>query len=148
MLAFSLSAVRAQTSAEISGTVTDPAGAVIPNATVEIHNPVSGYDRKATADKNGNFSFANVPFNPYHLTVSMTGFNPYSKDVDVRSSVPTTLEISLQLAGASSEITVQAGGMDLIETQPTAHTDVDRDLIEKLPLESVSSSLSSLDRST
>src|SRR5579863_3577944 len=135
---------RAQNSASISGTVTDPTGAVVPKATVEIHNPVSGYDRTTTTDTSGNFSFANIPFNPYHLTVSLTGFNNYTQDVTVQSSVPMNLKISLSLAGASSSVTVEASSEDLLETTSTEHTDVDRNLFEQLPLESASSSISSL----
>ena len=131
-------------SASISGTVVDPAGAVVPKATVELHNVVSGLSRSTTSDAMGNFSFVNVPYNPYHLTVDATGFSPYSQDVDVRSSMTVNLKISLSLAGQSSNLTVEASGGDLIETESTAHTDVDRDLFDKLPLESASSSLSSL----
>ncbi|HTC63792.1 MAG TPA: carboxypeptidase regulatory-like domain-containing protein [Candidatus Saccharimonadales bacterium] len=134
----------AQNAAGISGTVTDQTGAVIPKATVEIHNPVSGYDRTLTTDANGNFSFPNVPFNHYHVSVSVAGFNPYSQDVDINSSVPTTLKINLTLAGAKSEVTVEASAVDLLENTPTEHTDVDRNLFEQLPLESASSSISSL----
>lgn len=43
----------------ISGTVTDQTGAVVPNATVEIHNPVSKYDRSTSTDTSGRFSFPN-----------------------------------------------------------------------------------------
>ena len=133
----------AQNSAPISGTVLDPTGAVVPKATVEIHNPVSGYDRSTTTDNSGNFSFANVPFNPYHLTVALSGFATSVQDVDVQSSVPITLKISLNLAGSSSTVTVEAAGADLIETTSTEHTDVDRNLFDQLPLESASSSVSS-----
>ena len=136
--------VLAQNSASISGTVTDPTGAVVPKATVEIHNPVSEFDRTTTTDTSGNFSFSNVPFNPYHLTVNLSGFNTYSQDVDLRSSVGTSLKISLTLAGATSSVTVEASGADLVETESTYHTDVDRELFDKLPLESASSSVSSL----
>src|ERR1039458_759073 len=73
-------------SASIAGTVLDPAGAVVPNAAVEIHNPISGLSRSTTTDISGNFSFVNVPYNPYHLTVNATGFSPYVQDVEVRSS--------------------------------------------------------------
>ena len=58
----------------LSGVVTDPTGAVVPGATVEIHNPVSEYARSTTTDSAGQFSFTNLPFNPYHLTVTATGF--------------------------------------------------------------------------
>ena len=136
--------IHAQNSASISGTVTDPTGAVVPKATVEIHNPVSGYDRTVTTDTSGNFSFANIPFNPYHLTVTLPGFNSYVQDVDVKSSVPINLKIGLTLAGATSNVTVEASAEDLLENTPTEHTDVDRNLFEELPLESASSSISSL----
>ena len=44
-------------SGTINGTVLDPSGAVVANATVEIHNPVSGYDRTTTTDRQGEFQF-------------------------------------------------------------------------------------------
>ena len=61
-------------SANVTGTVTDPSGAVVAGANVTIHNPVTGFERSATTDASGNFSFANVPFNPYHLAVTASGF--------------------------------------------------------------------------
>ena len=131
-------------SANINGTVLDASNAAVVNATVKIHNPVSGLDRTTMTDASGAFSFSNVPFNPYHLDVTAKGFDVYSQDVDVRSSVPVTLKISLKVAGTNVSVTVEAKGGDLIENDPTFHTDVDRDLFKKLPLESQSSSLSSL----
>lgn len=129
-------------STSIDGTVIDPSGAVVPNATVTIRNPVSGFERSATTDAAGSFNLPNVPFNPYHLTVSAAGFAPYAQDVEVRSVVPLHVNISLTLKAASTTVSVEAG--DLLEIQPTFHTDVDRDLFNKLPLESQSSSVSSL----
>jgi hypothetical protein len=130
-------------STTVNGTVLDPSGAVVPNATVEIHNPVSQLDRSATTDATGKFSFPNVPFNPYHLSVSASGFAPHSQDIDVRSSVPLNLKINLAIAASNTSVTVESGA-DLVENDPTFHTDVDRQLFDKLPLESQSSSLSSL----
>jgi hypothetical protein len=127
----------------ISGTVVDPSGAVVPNATVEIHNPVSAFDRSTTTDSLGNFIFSNVPFNPYHLTVTATGFDQKAQDVEIRSAVPVNVKISLTVAGSSSTVSVEAGA-DLVENDPTGHTDVDRKLFDKIPLESQSSSVSSL----
>jgi hypothetical protein len=132
------------TSASISGTVLDPTGAVVPNATVEIHNPVSHFDRSTTTDKSGNFSFPNVPFNPYHLTVTAAGFAATAQDVEVRSVVPVALKINLQVSTSNTTVTVEADAGDLLENDPTFHSDIDRDLFNKIPLESASSSLSSL----
>jgi hypothetical protein len=143
LLAIPASIAQTGNSANVAGTVTDPSGGVVASANVTIHNPVSGYERSTTTDASGNFSFANVPFNPYHLSVSATGFGAYAQDIDVRSSVPLALKIGLTLAGSSSTVTVEGGG-DLLENEPTFHTDVDRSLFDKLPLESASSSISSL----
>jgi len=128
----------------VSGVVLDPSGAVVGGATVEMHNPVSGFERKATTDSLGRFSFPNVPFNPYHLTVTGKGFAPSGQDVDVRSLVPVNLTISLKVTGSSETVTVEAAAEDLLENTSTFHTDVDRELFDKLPLESASSSVSSL----
>ena len=131
-------------SGSINGTVVDPTGAVVPQATVEIRNPVSGFDRTTTTDAAGKFAFTNVPFNPYHLTVTATGFTSAVQDVEPRSAVPVSVAIKLQVSGSTTQVTVEAEGGDLIENDPTFHTDVDKNLFDKLPLESQSSSLSSL----
>ncbi len=131
-------------SGSIEGSVTDPTGAVIPKATVEIRNPVSGFDRTVTTDSAGKFAFTNVPFNPYHLTVVATGFSSYVQDVEPRSSVPVNVPITLKVSASTEQVTVEAEAGDLIENDPTFHTDVDRNLFDKLPLESQSSSVSSL----
>jgi hypothetical protein len=130
-------------STSVTGTVLDPTGAVMPNVTVEIHNPISGFKRTATTDESGRFTISNVPFNPYHIVARSEGFAVYSQDVDVRSVVPVNLDISLKLA-SSETVTVESEGVDLLEKDPTFHTDVDKDLFDKLPLESASSSVSSL----
>lgn len=129
-------------SASVTGTVVDPTDAVVANATVELHNPVSHFERSTTTDTAGRFSFPNVPFNPYHLRVTGAGFAPHAQDVDVRSAVPVDVKINLKVT-ESTTITVEAG-QDLLENDPTAHTDVSRELFDRIPLESASSSLSSL----
>lgn len=131
-------------SGSVSGIVLDPTGAVVPKARVEIQNPVSGFDQFTTTDSSGKFEFTNIPFNPYHLTVTAEGFGAYVQDVEPRSSVPVTVSIKLQVAGSTTAVTVEAEGGDLIENDPTFHTDVDKNLFDKMPLESQSSSVSSL----
>lgn len=131
-------------SGSIEGVVKDASGGVIAGATVEVSYPVSGYHRETTTGSDGGYRFANVPFNPYHLVVTAPGFASYTQDVDVRSTVPATVPIILKIGTAATSITVEATGSDLLENDSTFHTDVDRGLFEKLPLESPSSSVSSL----
>jgi hypothetical protein len=132
------------TSGTVRGTVLDQSGAAVANATIDIENPVSHYSQIVHSGDQGAFQITNVPFNNYHLIASNPGFRPLVEDLDVRSSVPVMLKIDLQVGSASTTVDVFASGGDLVETDSTAHTDVDRGLFDKLPLESSSSSLSSL----
>ena len=141
-------ALRAQSTSANSGTVrgsvVDPTGAAIKGASVEIQNPVSHYMQTVSTDDQGRFELDNIPYNNYHLSVTVSGFQNATQDLDVRSAVPLALAaIGLKVGAQSTTVTVE-GGQDLIETDPTTHTDVDRALFDKLPLESQSSSLSSL----
>jgi Carboxypeptidase regulatory-like domain len=111
----------AQSSGTVEGMVKDPSGAAVPNATVEIHNPVSHFDRSTTTDSEGKFRLTSVPFNPYHLQVTASGFASYSQDIDVRSVVTVSLEVDLKVGTAQTSITVQGEAADLVENDPTAH---------------------------
>ena len=133
----------AGTSGNLAGDVTDSTGAVIPGATITIQNTISGYTRTTQTDSVGHYEFTNVPFNPYHMVIAAPGFAPFVQDVEIRSAVPVTLKAALQISAASTTVTV-TGGEDLVEKGSTFHTDLDRSQFKKLPLESQSSSLSSL----
>ncbi len=130
-------------SGTVRGIVQDPSGAVVADASVEIENPVSHYTQAAKTDSQGAFQLPNVPFNNYHLVVSDAGFKPAVQDVDVHSSVPVMLKIALTLGATSTTVDVVSSG-DLVATDSTAHTDVDRSLFEKLPLEGGTSSMSAM----
>ena len=127
----------------VRGTVTDPSSAVVPNATVTLDNARSGLLRTLQTDATGQFVFSNVPFNSYRIRISANGFTSLSRDFELRSVVGASLNLVLQVAGSTQTVTVEATG-DLIETDPTFHSDVDRDLFIRVPLESQSSTLSSL----
>ena len=145
-LAFSFAAGAALgqgTAGTLSGTVADSTGAAIPGATVVILNSVSGYTRTQKSDAQGQFQFFNVPFNPYSLTVSEAGFQSFKKTVVVSSGVAMAVPVVLGIATTNQVVTVDAP-VDLVETDPTAHTDIDRSTIDRLPVESASSSLTSI----
>jgi hypothetical protein len=128
----------------ISGLVADPSGAVIANATVTLSNSVSGLSRTATSDISGAYTITNIPFNTYRLTVTAKTMAPATQTVDVQSFVPIALTTTLEIASASTVVNVTTTSGDLVEADPVGHTDVDRDLFAKIPLESISSSISSL----
>ncbi|WP_263385686.1 TonB-dependent receptor [Granulicella arctica] len=126
----------------LSGVITDPSGAVLPGAVVSLINPVSGFNRNSTTDSGGHYLFTNIPLNPYHVTVTGSGFSSLAQDVEIESTVPVVLNESLKVGTSSTVVNVEAA--DLLESSSVFHTDVDRGLFQKLPLETPSSTLSSL----
>jgi hypothetical protein len=122
----------------IQGTVKDPTGGVMVAVPVELRSPVSGFKRSTTTDSGGRFVFRNLPPNNYHIEIVTQGFDALERDIDVRSAVPIELDLSLKLAGTTSAVEVVGHAEDLLERDPTAHTDIDQTLIAKLPLEATS----------
>jgi hypothetical protein len=144
VMAFAAGPARGQASGTIEGVVKDPSGGVVPNATVEISYAVSGYRRQATTGSDGSFRFTNVPFNTYHMVVTAGGFAGYTADVDVRTAVPVSAPVKLQVSGTVTTVNVEANSGDLVENEPGMHSDIDRKLFERTPLESPTSPFTSL----
>ena len=118
-------------SGTVSGAVIDPAGAVVPNAAVQLRNALTGYSQSAKTDEKGVFRFNNIPQNPYELSVAASGFAMATRRLDVRGSVSITANVVLTLAPQATSVTVEAGG--LVENVPLAHQDIDRSSFLKLP---------------
>src|SRR5580692_1613841 len=83
-------------SGTITGTVTDPSGATIAGASVEIQNKVTGYDKTTTTDAMGAFRFLGVPENNYHTEIKSPGFQDHVEDIMVRTTVPVNLAVAMK----------------------------------------------------
>jgi hypothetical protein len=127
----------------IRGKITDPSGAVLANATVNLSNDLTLYRREAKTSASGEFRFANIPPNVYHLDVTAPGFEHHHRDLTVRSAVPVNMEIRLTLAAQKESVTVSSEAA-MMEVTPSAHSDVDRELFSKMPATSVASGLSDI----
>ena len=95
--------------ATLVGTVSDPSGAVIPGATVEIKSADTGLHRDVTSGPAGNYTFAALPIGVYVVTASQRGFKTVAvKDVRLQVGDNRTLDISLQIATETTAISVEA----------------------------------------
>jgi hypothetical protein len=139
-----LSAQSVGSAGTVQGKITDATGAVVPGAAVEISNPVSGYKRSTTSDATGSYIFRNIPQNAYHLSAQAKGFSPFQHDIDVRTSVPIVMDVTLPIASETQQVEVTANAGDLLENDPSAHTDVDHAVVDRLPMEQTPSNLSSV----
>jgi len=126
----------------ISGTVTDPSGAAIVGASITIHNPVTNFSESVRSGADGTFHFTNVPFNSYRFEVSSPGFSTFTQYLQVRSTVPFNVSVSLQLAGAQTTVQVEASGAAIVENVPVQHNDVDQRQLATLPISSPGAGLS------
>ncbi|HEY0349768.1 MAG TPA: carboxypeptidase-like regulatory domain-containing protein, partial [Pyrinomonadaceae bacterium] len=128
----------------VSGVVVDPNNAVVPNATVTLFNGITGYSKATNSDKDGAFRFDNVPPNPYELYASAPGFASVRQKLEVRSSVPITVKVPLAVGATTAVVDISSNASAVIENDPTAHVDVDRNLIDKLPAGDPGSGLSTV----
>lgn len=131
------------TGGTITGTVTDASGAVVPGATIDILNPVTGFHQTATSDTAGHFAFHNVPLNNYHVAVSAPGFSSISQDVNLVGSVPAVLTLALPVSASATTVTVTADSGDLVNANPSQHTDINMSILQTLPSDDVTNGLSS-----
>src|SRR4051812_21326679 len=91
----------------LNGTVTDPAGAVVPNAQVTAKSNTTGFTRQTETTGAGFYNLSGLPVGTYELSVAASGFKPVRiGNVNLSVGAAGTLNVSLQVGSASSEITV------------------------------------------
>lgn len=96
--------------AEIRGIVTDVSGAVIPRATITVHEPSLATMRTTHSDAEGGFELAGLPSGSYHIEVSSPGFVPLSNEIKLIPRDRAVTSIRLPVGAASQTVTVEAEG--------------------------------------
>ncbi len=118
----------------VGGKVVDPSGAVIVGASVTLQNSVTNYHQTVTTDTNGAYRINNVPMNSYRVSVAAPGFAKFEQDLAVRSTVPLTQDVTLQIEGPqTTTIDVTATSNTTLDLNPASHNDVDQSIINNLP---------------
>jgi len=106
--------LRGQENAAISGTVTDPSGAVVPNATLKLTDVATGQIRAATSNGAGSFLFSNLSHGTYNLTASANGFQNFSKTGIVLNVTQTLQEsVTLTIGSQAQTVTVAANALQV-----------------------------------
>src|SRR5260221_12945961 len=119
----------------LEGIVSDATGAVIPNAQVALHNPLTNQSRSVSTDGQGFFREEQIAVGAYEVGVEQTGFAPYRHPGVVLSLGQTVhLDIVLAPASASEKVTVSAQPSALDTSQTSVVSSVDQERIEELPV--------------
>jgi len=128
--------LHAQGLGKIVGTVTDPSGSVIPNATVKIVDQGTSASRTTETDAQGYYVFPSLRPSTYQLTVDVKGFSAFSrKDMILQADESVTVNVTLTLAQTGQEVTVE-GTPTLVNTSTQTLSEVvDTRRIAELPLD-------------
>src|SRR5580698_651950 len=93
----------------ITGTVTDPTGAIVPNANIQITNSDTAASYKVGTSSTGNYTLANLPAGSYVLTVDAAGFKKYERPgLVVQVAETVRVDAVLQVGASTDTVTVSA----------------------------------------
>jgi Carboxypeptidase regulatory-like domain/TonB dependent receptor len=124
----------AQEAGQISGTVTDVSGAVVPGAVLTAKNIATNAVRTATASSAGSYVFTNMEPATYELTSQVAGFALYRARIEVTVGGHITLDAKLSVTQTNQSIDVSAAGGAQINTQTQELSQVvDREQVSQLP---------------
>src|SRR2546427_629001 len=135
LLAANPAAAQVAPTASLTGTVTDPSGAAVPNARVTLTNLETGFERAVAAQTDGSYAFTQVRSGLYRVEASCDGFARYSQSgVRLNVNTPATLDIRLAL-GARAEPTAVTADATMVTTQSGALSQVvQQQYLQELPL--------------
>ncbi len=103
----------------LSGTIKDPAGAVIVGAQVSIRNEATGETKTASTGDDGKFKFDRLAPGAYTVSVSQTGFEPAERNVVIEPGRTAAIEIRLEVAAPRERLEVGAKGTVAPNSEPT-----------------------------
>ena len=135
---FALAAGVAQaqlSTATINGTVSDPSGAVIPDATVTLKNVGTNVDRSTTTNSAGNFTVVNINPGRYIVTVHKDGFGTTTQpEFELQVNQTLTLDFNLHVGSNVETVTVEAAEAGLQTSTSELGAVIDRRSVDDLPL--------------
>jgi len=136
MLALIALAGHAQTfRGAINGTVTDPSGSVVPNAQVRATETATGIEHATVTTGDGVFAFQDIGLGFYKVTVTASGFPPYTVDkIEVVAGSIYTLPVKLSMAHQTTTVEVSAAALTLDTTTQTQNMTLSSDVVQDMPL--------------
>jgi Carboxypeptidase regulatory-like domain/TonB dependent receptor len=119
----------------ITGVVTDPAGAVIANAQLELRGSDTGAVFPSATSATGNYTFSQLPVGTYQLSMTVAGFKTYNRNnIRVQGSQTIPLDVQLEVGASTESVTVSAE-VTLLRTESSdVSTNVDSSRLTSLPI--------------
>ncbi len=122
----------------ITGTIADPAGAMIPNASIEAQNTQTGAMYQTVTTATGNYTLAQLPAGIYQLTASMPGFKQFVRTgITVMVAATLRIDIQMEVGDISETVTVSADAPLLKTESGELSHNISTDRMNELPMLSV-----------
>src|SRR5579863_3482965 len=119
----------------INGTVTDPSGALVPNAQVQAIETATSVNHNTVTTADGQFSVQDLPLGDYKITVTAYGFALYTADrVRVTAGSIYTLPVNLSLAQENRSLDVSAALLTVDATTATQSDSIPEEALQNMPL--------------
>lgn len=109
-----LAPLPAQSTAALTGRVTDPTGAPVAGARVAVKNALTNFERQTESGADGVFQITNIPARNYEVTVSAPGFQVYSSTASLAALLTAELRIQLELSANATTVSVSASDRVLL----------------------------------
>jgi hypothetical protein len=110
----------AQSTSSLSGTVMDPTGATVPNATVAARNVGTRVEWTSQTDSAGAYLFPSLPIGTYHIEVSVSGFRKgVIEELRLEVATAVTKDIQLEVGQMTQQVEINADAA-VVETSTTA----------------------------
>jgi len=128
----------------ITGTISDPGGAVIPGAPVEAKNLSTGLTYRAASTDTGNYTIAELPAGQYEIAVSAPGFKKYLRQgLVVQAAATYRVDVQLEIGAASESVTVTAEAPLLKTESGELSSNLAGQTLDTLPVLGIGSSFAS-----
>ncbi len=119
----------------ISGKISDPQGAIVPNATVTVTNTGTNKTETVNATEDGTFRVANLQPGTFAVEVTSTGFSTFKQEnIVVEVGKTTSLDIPLSVQGATATVEVTAEAPVINTTDNSNSTNINQTSINELPI--------------
>jgi len=128
----------------ITGTISDPGGAVVANAPLQLKNSETGTLYEAASSTTGNYTFGQLPVGTYELTVTVPGFKTYVRqNLGVQTAQTIRVDLALEVGTAQESVTVSSEASMLSTESAAINSNVTTDRMNSLPILGVGPATSS-----
>jgi len=122
----------------ITGTVSDPTGAVVANAAIEAKNVATGATYTATSTQTGNYTLAQLPAGSYEILVTVQGFKKYTRQgLTLAPTQVMRIDVALEVGSSAESVTITAEATLMKTESGEVSQTVTGDRINNLPLLSI-----------